>query len=248
VKALIVTSEVTYVPRNYADLFVELVAGAREHLAGLMVLSNAEPKLWLKVMGLGALGCRNMAGTLAKNLVSLRQKSREKIFESAGLPVYRASTMNEPAVIDWVRDQSIDLIVNVRTRCIYRRDILKAPRLGCLNIHHGLLPEYRGTLCDLYALYERRPAGFTIHVMNEKVDAGQILVRKAVSQGDDRNYLDYLARTGAEEGRALAALLNDVAALNSLPEGVPNSCAKPIYTRNPNRKQIAQIRKAGMVL
>jgi methionyl-tRNA formyltransferase len=247
-RALLVTSQITYVPRNYQALFEGVLKNASEHVAGLVLLENLSWRLSKDILGLKLLGCNGIAGHLLKNIIELPKHRREKLFEERGLPVIRAKTMNTPEMVQCVKNQKIDLVVNVRTRCIYKTPILKAPRLGCINIHHGLLPEYRGTLCDLYALSEGRPAGFTIHEMNEKIDAGKILRRREVSRPGDRNFSAYLEKASELEGFELASLLQEIAQYDALPEGLSNQCAKAIYTRNPNRKQISKMRKEGMVL
>ena len=247
-KVLLVTSQVTYVPSNYRELFKELLGSAGEHLAGLVILKNLSPKLLGDVAGLTYLGCTGVASTMARNIAELPLRRRERLFESRKLPVLYALSMNQRRMISWVRDNGIDLVVNLRPRCIYKKHILAAPTLGCLNIHHGLLPECRGTLCDLYALWNKKPAGFTIHQMNEKIDAGKILVRREVSRPGEKDYIAYLARTGLEEGRALAELIREVAATGKLPEGTPNICSSPVYTRNPTREQIRRMRRDGMIL
>src|SRR5690606_523522 len=107
--------------------------------------------------------------------------------------------------------------------CIYKRSILQAPRLGCLNVHHGLLPRYRGTMCDLYALSEGREAGFSVHVMTPKLDAGPILRRQIVG-GGTRDYLSYLRHTGPIEARVLTELVDEIENLGQLPTGDVNRC------------------------
>ena len=247
-KAVLVTSQVTYIPRNHLALFEELYASAAPHLAGLVLLDNLSPRLLGAAAGLCLIGCRGIAGSLARNILELPLGRRERIFDRLGLPVIRAKTMNDPKMVDWVKSNAVDLVINVRTRCIYKSEILNAPRLGCINIHHGLLPEFRGTMCDLYALWKNRRAGFTIHVMNEKIDAGRILVRQAVSVPGEKDYLQYLAKTGREEGSVVAMLLQAAARTGALPDGIPNRCEKPIFTRNPTRDQIRLFRQAGLLL
>lgn len=251
-KALLVTSEITYVPRNYADLFDALLnepTGAPDLIGGLVVLKGFSFNLLKTVGGLYWLGAPRVASTLLKNMVEMPMRRREKMFEARGLPVLQADSMNDPHTIEWVRAHGFDLIVNVRTRCIYKKTILETPPLGCVNIHHGLLPEYRGTMCDLFALSESRPAGFTIHSMTEKIDAGRILVRQAVSQGSDRDYISYLARTGREEGRALSRLLRATQERGRLPEGMPNQCERPIFTKTPKKRaEIRLLRERGIQL
>ncbi len=245
-KTLLVTSEITYVPGNYYSLFEELLKRARPKIGGLVILENMSWKIALDGIGLRLLGCKKVAGTLFRNALELKKQKRETLFKNSGLPVLRVSSMNDPRIISWIKNNEIDLVVNLRTRCIYKKEILNAPRLGCINIHHGHLPQYRGTLCDLYALYEKRPAGFTIHRMNEKIDAGEILAVHTVSQNAESDYIDYLERTGIEEAKVLSDILIDTAESGTLPKGIPNTCDKPTYTRNPSRQMIRNIQSAGI--
>lgn len=248
-KTLIVTSDVTYVPHNQQPLFEELFSGAASHIAGLIVLDVVSANLFKQIAGLYFSGCTNFANCLVRNIIHLPLKKREALWKAHGSPILRARSMNEPRIIQWVRENNIDLIVNVRTRCVYREKILNTPKLGCVNIHHGVLPKYRGTFCDLYALSESRPAGFTIHRMNEEVDTGEILFSKEVSNGNEKNYMKYLSTTGTEEGKALVNLINYIAEHGALPKGSPNRCSEPVVTKTPRGKaEIKNLRTSGMVL
>lgn len=247
-KVLIVTSDVTYVPQNQQILFEELFAKASPHIAGLVVLKVVSAGLLKQIASLYFVGCTNFATCLVKNIIKLPLKKRESLWKRHDLPVLRATNMNEPSIIQWVKANKIDLIVNLRTRCIYGEEILKAPRLGSINVHHGILPKYRGVFCDLYALSESRPAGFTIHLMNKDIDAGEIFFSKEVSIDNDKNYIKYLASTGYEEAQALADVLNYVASHEVLPKGRPNRHNKPIITKTPNKSEIKKLQAQGMVL
>ena len=146
------------------------------------------------------------------------------------------------------KKNKIDLIINLRTRCIYKDEILSSPRLGCFNIHHGLLPEYRGTLCDLFALAEQRPAGFTLHKMTQKIDAGVIIKVVEVNQGSERNYVEYLKSTMVPEAEALSNFINYIKENDLPPQGIPNKHDKVTYTKNPTKKQIKNFIREGMLL
>ena len=247
-RVLLVTSQITYVPRNYLDLFDELFSNSSQHIAGLIILKNLSPAIIAKAAGLWLMGCKGISRCLLRNVAELPLRRREKLFQRQGLPVQRVGSMNDPNVVRWVSQQEFDWIVNLRTRCIYKEDILSAPKQGCMNIHHGILPDYRGTLCDLYALSEGRPAGFTIHNMNKKIDAGRIFVRKEISVPGETNYIKYLSRSGKEEGRALSDLLNQISESGCAPEGMQNNSENPVFTRNPNRRQVAEMIHRGMIL
>jgi folate-dependent phosphoribosylglycinamide formyltransferase PurN len=76
-------------------------------------------------------------------------------------------------------------------------------RFAALNRHLGLLPDYRGSDCAMWALAMNRPesVGFSIHVVAEKADAGDVIVRQPVATLPGATFAEYLAclqRTASE--------------------------------------------------
>jgi methionyl-tRNA formyltransferase len=246
-KVVLVTSLVTYMPDNYLRLFSEVLKLNAQEIHGLFLLNNCDRSTLLSTAGLPFLGAKRIASQLAKNIIQLPLKKREKLFMGYGIPTQYFDSMNDQAAISYIKKNKIDLIINIRTRCLYKEEILRAPRLGCLNIHHGLLPEYRGTLCDLYALTENRPAGFSIHVMEKKVDNGPILARVEVSQ-TDKDYLAYLKKTEPLEARELQRLISIITEHDKIPEGLENKTKHKTYTKNPSRRQIQSFLQQGFKL
>jgi methionyl-tRNA formyltransferase len=251
-KSVLVTSRVTYVPQNYLHALRGALESAPGEIAGLVLLDNLEYSLLGRAAGLYALGCPRLASTLSVNILGLSVgiDPRVKLFEKAGLPVVQFESMNSTEALNWIGDNEIDLIVNMRTRCVYKEQILNKPRLGCINIHHGLLPDYRGTMCDLYALAEGRAAGFSIHVMTKKIDAGPILRRYVVSPpgSGHRDYVEYLESASRIEGVVLADLLKEIAKRDEIPDGIANEARIPVYSRNPDRSGIRRLRDGGLAL
>lgn len=249
IRVLFVTSQVTYIPRNYLDLFKEFLSeNSSVEVAGLILLQNLDFSLLKSVAGLSYLGANKVQRSLLKNIIELPLKKRENLFTKRELPVAIFKSMNDASAIKWVKEKNIDIIINVRTRCIYKSEILSIPKLGCINIHHGILPKYRGTMCDLYALSENREAGFTIHQMNKKIDDGLIFTAKAVSKGDDNDYVNYLQKGAAIEGRELSKLMDEIARNKVLPDGTENRTQEKVYTKNPTRQQIKNFKRKGMIL
>lgn len=62
---------------------------------------------------------------------------------------------------------------------IIRKVLLEAAPWGCLNVHHGWLPEIRGMYSAFHAIAEDRPdwVGVTVHRMDEGIDTGPIFRR-----------------------------------------------------------------------
>jgi folate-dependent phosphoribosylglycinamide formyltransferase PurN len=71
-----------------------------------------------------------------------------------------------------------DLGVVVGTH-ILRSDIFSVPRLGCINLHLGAAPEFRGSSPGFYELLEGvAEAGVTIHWVTDTLDGGNILLQE----------------------------------------------------------------------
>lgn len=253
-KLLLVTSRVTYMPGNYLELFEKFLETDASLVNGLVLLDNLDRKTLVKSLGLPFLGAKKIGTQLLKNIIELPLQKREKIFSQYKIPILNWDSMNSKEAISYVKEHKIDLIINLRTRCIYNKEILNAPKIGCLNIHHGLLPDYRGTFCDLYALTENREAGFSIHEMVEKIDAGALHRVIPVGKKEDvkvnnkYSYLEYLKMTAKKEAAALSELCREVKELNGLPTGVSNTSNKKKYTKNPTRKQIKEFINQGFIL
>jgi Formyl transferase len=79
-----------------------------------------------------------------------------------------------------------DLVIGFGTSYVHARTLTRIPR-GMLNLHTGLLPEYRGVKSEFWALAsgERRSTGWTLHFMSPELDAGDIVMRKHVEPNDD---------------------------------------------------------------
>jgi len=241
-------------PDNYLALFESFLNKRADWVKGLVLLDNLDKKTLLQSLGLPLLGVREIGFQLIKNILETPLKERENLFEKHNIPTMLWDSMNSKSALDYVDRHSIDLIINLRTRCIYKSEILNAPKIGCLNIHHGILPNYKGTFCDLYALTENREAGFSIHEMNEKIDAGKVhsvvpVARKEdIRVKDKYSYLKYLSLTSEREAQALFELCQEIEKLNSFPKGQPNIPTDRVFTKNPDRKKIKTFLKKGFLL
>jgi hypothetical protein len=94
---------------------------------------------------------------------------------------------------------------------IYRRPVIEAFRLGILNPHIGMLPEYRGRSVMEWSLLHGDPAGITTFFIDEGIDTGRrIVLREPVSLSGRRSVpaaKDYLFGLNVEMfERALRAL------------------------------------------
>ncbi len=94
------------------------------------------------------------------------------------IPVWAVSSLTAPPVLDLLASLRPDLIVTACFPFYFPPDLLGLPRLGCLNLHPSPLPAYRGP-APLFWMARRgeAQAGVTLHFMNDRLDAGDIVAQ-----------------------------------------------------------------------
>ena len=243
---ILVTSDLTYVPKNYNDVFEYTINNASQHLAGVVIVRVSKISVLAKIPYLYFAGCKNIANTLIRNLADTLSGRKRKFLVELDIPFVFANNINDKRTIAWLKSIKPDLILNMRARCIYKEAVLQIPRLGCVNVHHGILPSQKGLFCDLYALADDKKAGFTIHQMTNGIDQGSIF---SVQEADkNKNYIDYLKQVASEEKQGIVKFIGNVVQNNSLPESKPNQKQKSIFTTTPNFKKIKELQHKGIIL
>jgi methionyl-tRNA formyltransferase len=92
-------------------------------------------------------------------------------------------------------------------------DVLRLPPLGVINVHGGLLPDWRGPNPIGWSLRAGHPSvGFTAHRMDEGFDTGPVLARSHVPIGDDDDIDTLLPRMVATVPELLERTFARVAA------------------------------------
>ena len=87
--------------------------------------------------------------------------------------------------IDEILELRADLIITCAYGQILPREILKAPRLGCINVHASLLPRLRGGAPIHRAILEGyKKTGITIMYMSSGMDEGDIISQQEVEITD----------------------------------------------------------------
>jgi UDP-4-amino-4-deoxy-L-arabinose formyltransferase/UDP-glucuronic acid dehydrogenase (UDP-4-keto-hexauronic acid decarboxylating) len=91
------------------------------------------------------------------------------------LPLWAPELVRDPALAARVREQRVDLLLNVHSLFIVHGDVLAAPRIGSFNLHPGPLPHCAGLNTPSWAIYlgERRH-GVSVHWMEPEIDTGPI--------------------------------------------------------------------------
>jgi methionyl-tRNA formyltransferase len=206
-------------------------------------LNNGNLSLFAKAAAI-TLVAPKIGTQLLKNGLSGSFSKLAKICQKNAATLVSVDKINTATFRQLLRDHKIDVLINARTRAIFGKKLLSTPRLGCLNLHHGLLPLQRGTFCDFHALRQNQAAGFSIHRMTPELDDGEILAQKSMPY--QSNYMDYIAASALEEGESLALLLESIAAQNKIPAAIMPNSGNAVYYKTPSWTQLLFLNRNGV--
>lgn len=153
------------------------------------------------------------------------------------IPVYQPQTLRDPEVQSELIALRADVAVVAAYGRILPKEVLQAPKYGCLNVHASLLPKYRGASpINAAVLNGDTETGVTIMQMDEGLDTGDMLLKRSISIDENESVgsvHDRLAIIGGEAIVEALRLLEERGALNG--EKQPADCdsyAKMIRTED----------------
>ena len=134
--------------------------------------------------------------------MKLQPSPVKQLAQQHGLPVLQPPTLKDAAIQAELAAYGADVMVVAAYGLILPRAALGLPRHGCLNIHASLLPRWRGAAPVQRAILAGdAETGITIMQMDEGLDTGVMLLKKAVAIGPGdtaQTLLDRLSITGGE--------------------------------------------------
>lgn len=135
---------------------------------------------------------------------------KEKALE-LGIEVYQPDNINSEDSLEKLGALNPDIIVVVAYGQILKKQVLKLPKHGCLNVHASLLPKYRGAAPINWAIIDgEKQTGVTIMQMDKGLDTGDMILKSSIEISDEDDYIsihDKLAKIG---GSLLIEALNDL--------------------------------------
>lgn len=132
----------------------------------------------------------------------------QKTARRHGVPCERVADINAPDFLERLRGLQIDLLISAACPQIFRRPLLELPPRGCINVHSGPLPKYRGMLPTFWVLYEgEEQTAVTVHMMNERLDDGPIVLQESLPIPPGETQANLMRRCKLVGGRLLAEAL-----------------------------------------
>lgn len=163
-----------------------------------------------------------------------------------GTPIRVLESARTATALDALCAPAADLFLSVRFGHILGGDAIGIPRLGVLNLHSGLLPQYRGVLATFRALCNGDDEiGCTLHFIDSpKIDAGEILATRRIPVDRTRSLLWHIL---ALYPPGMEAMAHAVLAIEQGhgPAGVPQDSAAGAYFSFPSEAEVESFLAAG---
>ena len=107
------------------------------------------------------------------------QETVQSVAESQNLPIFAPMNINSNESLIVLKKYKPDLIVIAGYGQILKKKVIELPTHGVLNLHGGLLPQYRGSSPLNWALINGETSGgCSVILINEGIDTGDIVAQE----------------------------------------------------------------------
>ncbi len=122
--------------------------------------------------------------------------------DELGIPCIQPKTLKDEEVQKILSSFDADVFAVVAYGKLLPKEVLDMPKIGCINVHGSLLPEYRGAAPMQRSLIDgKAKTGITTMYMAEGLDTGDMLLKEEIEITPDMNYgelSEVMSKTGAE--------------------------------------------------
>ncbi len=149
-----------------------------------------------------------------------------------GIPVLQPEKVKQGRLAALLAGHAPDVAVVAAYGRILPADALRAPRLGCVNVHASLLPLLRGAAPAQWAIARGyAETGVTLMQMDEGLDTGDLLLQRSLAIAPDDTGETLLPRLGALGALMLPEVLARLESLPRVPQDHARATLAPILTR-----------------
>lgn len=110
-------------------------------------------------------------------LIEMKSYEQFEITQKFQVKSQSYKNVNSKEALDDFLEFAPDLIISIRFGQIFKQPLINIPKLGVLNLHSGILPDYRGVMASFWAVLNgEKKLGTTLHYINDAtIDTGEII-------------------------------------------------------------------------
>jgi len=156
-----------------------------------------------------------------------------------GLEHHRVADLHDRALFARLGAFAPDLLLVASLPWKVPRRLRALARLAALNLHPSLLPRYRGPLPEFWVIRDGEPSsGLTLHLMDDRFDAGPILAQAVVPIAPDDTLLSFAQRVYAPAPALVAEVVASYREGRS-PPAAPQDGRLATYRPNVDERHLA---------
>jgi len=171
------------------------------------------------------------------------------VAKTYNIPVTKIDNINSQFALKLITEDSPDLIVSISASQIFSKKIIETARYATINVHNAPLPKYQGLMPSFWILYHNEPeTATTVHIMDEKIDSGDIILQKKVPISKDETLDSLIKKTKLLTVDALLAAFDLFKKYDGKPPTIPNLSEHATYFGFPQKNDIKVFKKSGRKL
>ena len=106
----------------------------------------------------------------------------DKFAEDHNIPLLKINNINQDIVEKTIKEKELDWLFIIGWSQIAKKNIVNAPRRGCIGMHPTLLPQGRGRASIPWAILKGlKETGVTLFRLDEGTDTGDIIGQEVIS-------------------------------------------------------------------
>lgn len=247
---------ITALPEHHFSVLMTAQVGGKSHRPkALEALSFYENTLFTEILFPALISGQKASGkeTCGKEACEKEGYETPRLItfdamQHRGVDIHLVSEINDGNGLSVLERCQPDLILSVRFGRILKTPALCVPKHGVLNLHSGLLPQYRGIMATFWAmLRDESHIGCTLHrIQDGGIDTGDILSTHPVKTDYDQSYFDNMLAIYPEGLDAMIAATKRIAdsvALVSIPQndtqanyyGLPDPASISLFEQKGHR-------------
>ncbi len=172
-------------------------------------------------------------------------RSFDALGEMTGKPVLTLNRINQGEDFLTYASSQPDLVVSMRYGVILKQPVIDLPSLGVVNLHSGLLPDYRGVMATFRAMMNgEQEQGTTLHyITDDSIDTGPVIGTTCVPLDARKSYLWNMLRLYDGGCERILETIGKLASGEPVP--VTAQSREGTYYTFPSDEELDTFREAG---
>ncbi len=155
--------------------------------------------------------------------------------------VFLVKSHNSAECVEILKSLQPEVIV-LRGCGIVKKQVLEVPKIGVINPHYALLPDYRGMDVTEWSALHGDPIAVSVHAVNEGVDTGKVLKSRIIEADADDTTGTLRDKCAALAVDLISEALTQIKETQTLPKERIEAGGRQYFQMHPRLKKLADER------